>query len=99
LIGQYQLDIEPPASRAQAQLILKKDSTLILKEIPVGVLNVFYSDYTQDHNNLESITGNWKISEYKDDLNLSVNGYFGVMVPPVSVKQCHFERYCNYIKN
>ncbi|MBZ9650854.1 GNAT family N-acetyltransferase [Psychroflexus montanilacus] len=26
-------------------------------------------------------------------------GYFGVMVPPVSVKQCHFERYCNYIKN
>jgi len=27
------------------------------------------------------------------------NGYFGVMVPPVSVKQCHFERYCNYIKN
>jgi hypothetical protein len=25
-------------------------------------------------------------------------GYFGVMVPPVSVKQCHFERYCNYIK-
>ncbi|PRX38737.1 hypothetical protein [Salegentibacter salegens] len=26
-------------------------------------------------------------------------GYFGVMVPPVSVKQCHFKRYCNYIKN
>lgn len=25
-------------------------------------------------------------------------GYFGVMVPPVSVKPCHFERYCNYIK-
>jgi len=23
-------------------------------------------------------------------------GYFGVMVPPVSVKWCHFERYCNY---
>ena len=28
-----------------------------------------------------------------------VPGYFGVMVPPVSVKQCHFKRYCNYIKN
>src|SRR5690554_2607348 len=26
------------------------------------------------------------------------NGYFGVMVPPVSVKPCHFKRYCNYIK-
>ncbi|WP_128766087.1 hypothetical protein [Leeuwenhoekiella polynyae] len=24
-------------------------------------------------------------------------GYFGVMVPAVSVKQCHFKRYCNYI--
>ncbi|MBD0851860.1 hypothetical protein [Maribacter arenosus] len=23
-------------------------------------------------------------------------GYFGVMVPPVSVEWCHFERYCNY---
>ena len=28
-----------------------------------------------------------------------VVGYFGVMVPPVSVKPCHFERYCNDIKN
>lgn len=27
-----------------------------------------------------------------------VAGYFGVMVPRVSVKPCHFERYCNYIK-
>jgi ATP-dependent DNA helicase RecQ len=26
-------------------------------------------------------------------------GYFGVMVPPVSVKQCHFERCYKYIKN
>tara|TARA_B100000929_G_scaffold155112_1_gene122878 strand:+ start:178 stop:891 length:714 start_codon:yes stop_codon:yes gene_type:complete len=25
------------------------------------------------------------------------DGYFGVMVPAVSVKQCHFKRYCNYI--
>ena len=23
-------------------------------------------------------------------------GYFGVTVPPISVKWCHFERYCNY---
>jgi hypothetical protein len=30
-----------------------------------------------------------------DSYELS-NGYFGVMVPPVSVKWCHFERYCNY---
>jgi transposase len=27
---------------------------------------------------------------------LSVYGYFGVMVPAVSVKQCHFERSYNY---
>ncbi len=34
------------------------------------------------------------------DINgMEEDGYFGVMVPPVSVKQCHFERYCNYIKN
>ncbi|MFD2825876.1 ATP-dependent endonuclease [Leeuwenhoekiella polynyae] len=26
-----------------------------------------------------------------------IPGYFGVMVPAVSVKQCHFKRYCNYI--
>jgi len=28
---------------------------------------------------------------------LDPDGYFGVMVPAVSVKQCHFKRYCNYI--
>jgi hypothetical protein len=27
---------------------------------------------------------------------VEVDGYFGVMVPPFSVKWCHFERYCNY---
>lgn len=27
------------------------------------------------------------------------SGYFGVMVPPVSVKQCHFERSFNNTKN
>ena len=26
-------------------------------------------------------------------------GYFGLMVPPFSVKPCHFERCCNYTKN
>jgi len=25
-------------------------------------------------------------------------GYFGLMVPPFSVKPCHFERSCNYTK-
>ena len=29
----------------------------------------------------------------------NANGYFGVMVPPVSVKQCHFERSFNNTKN
>lgn len=24
-----------------------------------------------------------------------MSGYFGVTVPPISVKWCHFERYCN----
>jgi hypothetical protein len=37
----------------------------------------------------------WK----KDTIIEDHDGYFGVMVPPVSVKPCHFERYCNYIKN
>jgi transposase len=27
-----------------------------------------------------------------------VGGYFGVTMPLISVKQCHFKRYCNYIK-
>jgi len=31
--------------------------------------------------------------------NFEESGYFGVTVPLISVKQCHFERYCNYIKN
>jgi hypothetical protein len=31
-------------------------------------------------------------------LNLEEDGYFGVTVPPFSVKQCHFERCCNYTK-
>jgi len=26
-------------------------------------------------------------------------GYFGGTMPLISVKQCHFKRYCNYIKN
>ena len=28
-----------------------------------------------------------------------VNGYIGGTMPLISVKQCHFKRYCNYIKN
>jgi len=28
----------------------------------------------------------------------STSGYFGLMVPPFSVKPCHFERSCNYTK-
>ena len=73
LVGNYQLDIEPPASRAQAQLILKKDSTFILKEVPVGVLNVFNSDFEQDDNSLENIIGTWQISDYGKETSLSVD--------------------------
>jgi len=36
--------------------------------------------------------------ELENLIQKEFHGYFGVMVPPVSVKQCHFERYCNYIK-
>ncbi len=28
-----------------------------------------------------------------------IHGYFGGTMPLISVKQCHFKRYCNYIKN
>ncbi|WP_188112318.1 hypothetical protein [Aquimarina sp. RZ0] len=35
--------------------------------------------------------------EIKNALDSSeMDGYFGVTVPPISVKWCHFERYCNY---
>ena len=34
----------------------------------------------------------------KDELNTLGGGDFGQMVPHFSVKQCHFERYCNYTK-
>ncbi|KAA1244684.1 transposase [Aquimarina sp. RZ0] len=30
------------------------------------------------------------------DSKTKTDGYFGVTVPPISVKWCHFERYCNY---
>ena len=73
MVGEYKLDINPPASRAPAKLTLKKDSTFIIKQIPIGVLNVFYSDYKQDDNNLENITGTWKITDNYDELKLSVD--------------------------
>ncbi|WP_299392935.1 hypothetical protein, partial [uncultured Gelidibacter sp.] len=38
------------------------------------------------------------LSEIGNILEKDEAGYFGVMVPRVSVKPCHFERYCNYIK-
>jgi len=54
------------------------------------------------------ITVNGKCSEMSLKRKTSVNswdtskgrvrGGYGVMVPSVSVKPCHLERYCNYIK-
>ena len=72
MVGNYQLVIDPPSSRPQAQLILKKDSTFILKEVPVGVINVFDSDFEQDDNSLKNIIGTWHISEYDREDKLSV---------------------------
>jgi len=39
------------------------------------------------------------IEALKERYSLSELGYFGVTVPLISVKQCHFERSYNYIKN
>ena len=39
------------------------------------------------------------IKEIKENLAPLVDGYFGGTMPLISVKQCHFKRYCNYIKN
>jgi hypothetical protein len=73
LIGNYKLDIDSPASAAPGELILKKDSTLILKNIPIGVLDVFRSDYDTKEKSPTEINGTWKISNYKDQLRLDVN--------------------------
>jgi hypothetical protein len=40
---------------------------------------------------------NFDTSRFVSNLDVE-GGYFGVMVPPVSVKQCHFERSFNYTK-
>lgn len=44
-----------------------------------------------------------KVKEFAQQTNISyqlaLDGYFGLMVPHFSVKQCHFERCYNYTKN
>ena len=75
LIGDYKLNINPPNSVGPTKLVLNKNSTFELKNIPVGVLDVFNADYEQNGKSLEDITGKWKISKRENndyELNISI---------------------------
>ena len=62
----------------------------ILKQILAMFMAI---DTSEQLLNLEGLA-NFILDKDSKDLP----GYFGVMVPPVSVKQCHFERSFNYTK-
>ena len=62
LKGHYMLNIKPPNSVGPVELILYENNIFELKNVPVGVLDVFNSDYKQDQKSLQDITGKWKIS-------------------------------------
>jgi len=65
-----------------------------------SIFQSFISEIEKDTNLFNQLSGAVSIIENSANLlTMPKVGYFGVMVPPVSVKQCHFERYCNYIKN
>ncbi len=73
LIGDYKLNIKPPNSVGPAELILNKNNTFELKNVPIGVLDVFNSDYKQNQKSLQDITGKWKISNNDNyELNVSI---------------------------
>jgi lipocalin len=72
LIGDYKLNIKPPYSVGPAKLILNKNNTFELKNVPIGVLDVFNSDYKQNQKSLQDITGKWKISN-NDNYELKVS--------------------------
>jgi hypothetical protein len=72
LIGDYKLNIRPPNSVGPAELILKQNNTFELKNVPVGVLDVFNADYKQNEKSLQNITGKWKAYSDKDNYELNV---------------------------
>ena len=72
LIGIYKLDIDPPASVGPGELILKNNSDFILKNIPVGLLDVFNSDYSQDSETINDINGNWNLVANTNEPTISV---------------------------
>ena len=73
VIGNYKLDINPPASSGPGELILMNDSTLIFKNIPISILDNFNSDYNNKKESLQDIKGTWEISKYNGQLSLAVN--------------------------
>ena len=73
LEGHYTLNIEPPNSVGPAELILYENNLFKLKNVPIGVLDVFNSDYKQDRNSLQDITGKWKISNTDNNYELNVS--------------------------
>ena len=89
----------------EIEVVKKQKETVGVTEIGNGeyfwVIDLGYSrifiDKITVHSEI-SIGGKNQYTSFKNDRSYP-NGYFGVMVPPVSVKQCHFKRYYNYIKN
>ena len=75
LIGNYRLIIKTTKSFESKKLVLNKNNTFKLQNVPVGVFDIFNSDYKQNVNSLQDITGKWKIvkSENNDyKLNVSI---------------------------
>jgi len=74
-----------------------------IKKIKTRIVYSFL-DYLKNHNftlledRLKFLSGNYPIKR-NPSAGTALYGYFGVMVPPVSVKQCHFERSFNNTKN
>ncbi len=97
MIGSYKLDIAPPASVGPGELILMDDSTLILKNIPIRILDVFNSDYNKKES-LQDIKGTWEFSKYNGQLSLNVNLKFKKIDGEIRNYKSHWSLYKKNIK-
>jgi len=81
LIGSYYSDDNSYAQNGQAELMIKKNKSFLLKNIPIAVLDVFHTDYKQDMNNLQAITGNWKIPKEQENNELITEIEYNKIAP------------------
>jgi len=85
------------------QVAVIKNNKIILSE-NLGLANVPFAVKTNENtifsiNSIAKVFAATAVMQLVESNKLKISdpiGYFGVMVPPVSVKWCHFERYCNY---